>query len=250
MEGPSVKLAAERFQPFIGRKVLGVAGDMAIGKERLEGKEVKDVFSWGKHLVFQFDTFALRIHMMLIGTYEATVEGDAFEGDYKKRSRTPTLAMTFKNGRLETYNAFVKWIEDAEAKKLYDFSVDTSSRAWDGAAALKRLRAKPERGISDALLDQDGFSGLGNIIRNEALWRFKIHPDRKVGDIPAATLRAIVKEIPVFCRKFYTWRKNFVFFDHMQIYKKETCPRCGAKVVRTVTGKAKRWSYICPKEQR
>lgn len=65
MEGPSLKLAAEQLQPFIGRTVLNISGNTKLPKEILQDKEVEDIFSWGKHLVFQFDTLAVRIHFLL-----------------------------------------------------------------------------------------------------------------------------------------------------------------------------------------
>ena len=65
MEGPSIHLAAEQLRPFVGRRVRQVAGNSRIGIERFQHKTVRDIFPWGKHLVFQFDAFALRVHFML-----------------------------------------------------------------------------------------------------------------------------------------------------------------------------------------
>ena len=58
MEGPSLHLAAEQLQPFAGRRIQSVSGNSKIGIERLSGLKVNEIFAWGKHLVFQFDTFA------------------------------------------------------------------------------------------------------------------------------------------------------------------------------------------------
>ena len=76
MEGPSLHLAAEQLQPFAGQRIERVSGNSRIGIERLAGQTVKEIFAWGKHLVFQFDMFALRVHFMLWGTFAATVEGN------------------------------------------------------------------------------------------------------------------------------------------------------------------------------
>lgn len=45
MEGPSLYLAAERLQPFIGKTVLKVAGNSRIGKERMGQQPIVDVFA-------------------------------------------------------------------------------------------------------------------------------------------------------------------------------------------------------------
>ena len=72
MEGPSLVLAKEQLRPFKGKTVLAVSGNTKIGKERFVGQKVRDIFSWGKHLVFQFDGVALRFHFMLFGTFAET----------------------------------------------------------------------------------------------------------------------------------------------------------------------------------
>ncbi|HSL43890.1 MAG TPA: hypothetical protein VK897_10700, partial [Anaerolineales bacterium] len=76
MEGPSLYLAAKQLKPFRGKTVLSLSGNTKIEKERILKKKVKNIFSWGKHLVIQFDEFALRTHFMLFGTFEATVDND------------------------------------------------------------------------------------------------------------------------------------------------------------------------------
>jgi endonuclease-8 len=51
--------------------------------------------------------------------------------------------------------------------------------------ARKKLKAIPKTMICDALLDQQIFSGVGNIIKNEVLYRVKLHPENNISDIPA-----------------------------------------------------------------
>ena len=58
MEGPSLLLAKEQLRPFKGKTVLAVSGNTKIGKERFAGQTVRDIFSWGKHLVLTASRFA------------------------------------------------------------------------------------------------------------------------------------------------------------------------------------------------
>ena len=157
MEGPSLFLAQEQLKPFKKRTVLSVSGNTKLAKERLGSLAVKDIFAWGKHLVFQFDTFAVRFHFMLFGTYEAIVNGIAVTGDYK-RSREPRLKLTFENGEFSSFNCSIKFIESKNAKKEYDFTIDIMSQKWDGAQAFKALRANAKEEIADVLLDQTIFA--------------------------------------------------------------------------------------------
>src|SRR5687767_13240000 len=115
MEGPSLRLAAEQLQPFVGRTVARVTGNSKIGIERLHGKHISRIFSWGKHLVFQFDTFALRVHFMLWGTFAATVEGASVTGDYR-RSGPPRLVLEFSNGAATLWSASLRFLESSDAR--------------------------------------------------------------------------------------------------------------------------------------
>ena len=65
MEGPSLFLAKEQLKSFKKKVVISVSGNTRIDKGRFEGQTVKDIFSWGKHLLFQFDGFALKVHFLL-----------------------------------------------------------------------------------------------------------------------------------------------------------------------------------------
>src|SRR4029078_11800979 len=130
MEGPLIPPAADMLRPFLGRKVGTVTGNSRIGIERFRGKTVRDIFAWGKHLVFQFDTFALRVHFMLWGTFAATVRGTSVTGDYR-RSGPPRLVLTFPNGEITIWSASLKFLEDADARQNYDTTADVMSSDWN-----------------------------------------------------------------------------------------------------------------------
>lgn len=61
---------------------------------------------------------------------------------------------------------------------------------WDPEEAVRRLRARPERAIADALLDQRNLAGLGNLYKAEVLFLRGIHPLTPVGEV--ADLEAVV----------------------------------------------------------
>jgi endonuclease-8 len=249
MEGPSLYLAQEQLQPFKNKVVLAAAGNTKLGTEQFVEKEIRDIFSWGKHLVFQFDTFAVRIHFLLFGTFEAEVEGVWVTGDYR-RAREPRLAFTFENGVINMYNCSVKIIESAHAKRDYDYSIDIMSSKWDATVVKKLLKQQPNEEIADALLDQEIFAGVGNIIKNEVLSMEHLPPQHQVGDLSSKQLDSLITETRAFSKQFLRWRKKFELRKHLKVHQKGTCPYCGGKLIRKKTGKRERWSYWCPVDQK
>ena len=245
MEGPSLYLAARQLKPFRGQTVLSVSGNTKIEKERTLNKKVKTIFSWGKHLVIQFDEFALRTHFLLFGAFEAEVNNSALTGDYK-RSYTPRLQLDFENGNIKLFNCSVKLLEMRNATASYDFTIDIMSTKWDPNQAFDSISTKPEAEIADLLLDQNIFAGVGNIVKNEVLWRVRIHPETKVKNTRPSDLKELIAETKKFSLLFYKWRKAFVLRKHLDIYQKSICPRCGANVKREKTGKRNRISHFCP----
>jgi endonuclease-8 len=245
MEGPSLYLAANQLKPFKGKTVLSVSGNSKIEKERMLHRNVKNIFAWGKHLVIQFDEFALRTHFLLFGAFEANLDDFPLTGDYK-RSYTPRLQLDFENGNIKLFNCSVKFLETTRAKASYDFTIDIMSPKWSPDKAFDSIMSKPGVEIADVLLDQNIFAGVGNIIKNEVLWRVRIHPQTIVKNLAASELKNLIAETRKFSLLFYKWRKVFLLRKHLDIYQRSICPRCGAKVKREKTGKRNRISHICP----
>lgn len=249
MEGPSLHLAAEQLQPFTGRKIESVSGNSKIGIERLAGLKVKEIFAWGKHLVFQFEMFALRVHFMLWGTFAATVRRRSVTGDYR-RSGPPRLVLNFRNGEITIWAASVKYVEDAHAKAAYDFTADIMSESWSPRRALAKVRMFPDAEIADVLLDQAIFAGVGNIIKNEVLFRTRVSPFAKVAEISNAKLRTIVADARTFSFRFLELRRIFSLRKNLEVYRRSVCLRCGGKIQRRVHGQRARRSFFCSRCQR
>lgn len=249
MEGPSLYLAAQQLAPFKGKTVLRATGSAQVGHERLVGQPVKDIFSWGKHLVYQFPSFAIRIHFLMFGSFDATVAGDSVTGRVKRKPRIPKLTLTFPNGHVDNYLCAIRLIESAQAKRAYDFSIDLMSKQWDPKKAIQTLASHPKTEVADLLLDQTIFAGLGNMMKNETLFLAGIKPTTKAGDLPLRKRKELVERAKLYAHQFYAWRKKFVLLKHLQVHRKFACPSCGGKLVRVKTGALDRWSYYCEKDQ-
>lgn len=244
MEGPSLFLASEQLAEFKRKKVKVVSGNTKIGKERLLGKEVKDIYPWGKHLVLQFDNFAIRIHFLLFGTFEAEVNGNSVTGDYK-RSREPRLYIEFENGNIKMFNCSIKLFETEDLKSTYDYSIDIMSDQWNTEKATRNIIEHPKEEIADILLDQEIFAGVGNIIKNEVLSLVGINPKTKIENVTKEQIQKIIETTQKFSHQFYVWRKEFQLRANLKIHRKGNCPICGNKIIREKTGKRQRWSYYC-----
>ena len=240
-EGPSIVILREAAARFAGRKVLRVSGNSTQDITRMQGRKVLAVRSWGKHFLLQFDGFALRIHFLLFGSWRIDEE----------RDRPPRLSLGFSKGEvLNFYACSVRFLEgDLDAH--YDWSADVMNDDWDAAAARRKLRAQPATIAADALLDQDLFAGVGNIIKNEVLHRIRVHPESPVGALPPRKLGELVTQAREYSFDFYRWKKDYVLKKNYQVHTKSTCPRDGTRLSYSKhLGQARRRAFWCDTCQR
>jgi endonuclease-8 len=233
-EGPSLVIAKGEMTPFIGKKIIAVSGNTKTDKERILDKKLIDIKTWGKHLLFCFNGFTIRIHFLMFGKYLVNA----------KRQGDPRLSMQFKNGEINLYTCSVKFIEES-LNEIYDWSADVLSDVWDPKAAKKKLKAVPNMMVTDALLDQTIFAGVGNIIKNEVLYRIKVHPKSKVGALPTKQLNDLIKEARNYSFDFLKWKKEYTLRKHWLAHTKKTCSRDGDKIVKEYLGKTQRRTFFC-----
>jgi endonuclease VIII len=234
-EGPSIIIAKEKLEVFVGKKILTASGSAGIDLKRLEGKKIVRMTTWGKHLLFCFDDFTVRIHFLMFGTYFIN----------SSKQLRPKLGLTFARGKeLNIYTSAIQVFE-GPPEQHYDLSADIMNEKWSAAAARKKLKAIPDTLIVDSLLDQEIFSGCGNIIKNEVLFRARIHPESKTGLIPPKTLNLLVREVRRYAFQFLEWKKAFMLSTHWEVYTKKLCPRDGSEIMKTYPGRTKRRAYYC-----
>ena len=122
---------------------------------------------------------------------------------------------------------------------------------WDTNLALKKLKEGPQdRMICDALMDQDIFAGLGNIIKNEVLFRTGIQPESTVGSIPLAKKKELIQDVVDYAQLFLEWRQAGTLKKHWQAHTKKKCPDCGGPILKKYTGKGERRSFFCEECQK
>ena len=119
------------------------------------------------------------------------------------------------------------------------------SDAWNHRAAMRKVRRHPRAEIADLLLDQSIFAGVGNIIKNEVLFRTRTSPFTLARDLSSRRLRAIVDDARAFSFRFLALRRTFSLRKNLEAYGKSVCPRCGGKIRRKVHGARQRRSFFC-----
>ncbi|MEP6608559.1 MAG: hypothetical protein ABJA83_07740 [Burkholderiaceae bacterium] len=135
--------------------------------------------------------------------------------------------------------------------QTYDWSADVMSDQWNPRAARRKLKAQPDTLVSDALLDQNIFAGVGNIIKNEVLFRIRVQPESTIGSLPARKLGELIKQAREYSFDFYRWKKAFVLKKHYLVHTKKICPRCDVRLqYRASLGRAQRRSFFCNQCQR
>lgn len=235
-EGPSIVILKELVQhlQLEGKEVTAVSGNAKdIDPERILHQKIRDFRSWGKHFLLCFDDFTIRIHLLMFGTYRINERKDA----------APRLSLGFGRDELNFYTCSVKILE-GKASELYDWSGDVLSDKWDEKSALKKLKSKPALLVCDALLDQDIFAGVGNIIKNEVLYRIGVHPLNRIQDLPAEKLKLMIKEARNYSFDFLEWKKENTLKAHWLIHTRSTCPK-NHPVVKKYLGKTNRRTFYC-----
>ena len=239
-EGPSLILLREELSQFVGARVVDVGGTAAIDLGRMRGHRVRAVRTWGKHLLLEFDGVTLRIHLLLYGRCRVMSHPAAVA-----RGAAPRVSLEFDEARVDFTACSAKYVE-GELDNAYEWRADVMSDAWDPAAARAKLRAAPDMLACDALLDQGIFSGAGNIIKNEVLFRIRVHPLSRIGGLPARKLSGLVDDVRGYSFDFLAWKRGGVLKSKWQVHTRLLCPRCGGALRHDkALGKSKRRSFCC-----
>ncbi len=210
------------------------------------GERILGVRSFGKHFLVELGGFALRVHLLMLGSYCIN----------QRKDKPIRLGLGFDGGdEINFYSCSARFIEEP-LDAVYDWRADVMADAWDAALARKKLRALPEALVCDALLDQAIFAGVGNVIKNEILFRIRLHPLSRVGALPAAKLRELVVQARQYTFEFYEWKKadlegtgtvwqGDTLSHHWRVHNKKRCPRCDIPLIKAHLGELDRRSFYC-----
>jgi len=184
-EGDTVWLAARRLHDALAGRVLTHTDFRvpALATVDLSGQAVVEVVSRGKHVLVRTDAGrTLHTHFRMDGTWHLYPPRARWTGgpDWQVRAVLSNANWVAVGYRLPV----VEIVATAdEASVVGHLGPDLLGDDWDLDRAVANLRARPEREIGPALLDQRNLAGIGNLYKAEALFLSGVTPWTAVADI-------------------------------------------------------------------
>ncbi len=236
-EGPAILHLRNTLLPFKGKIVKQAGGYGPMPTAWIKGKKLTDIRTWGKHLLFIFPNGVVRVHLMLFG--EVWIN--------ERRSVNRSFYLEFDKGEINGYVVKAEKLKDSP-EKTYDWRIDILHEDFDPAYVKTLIEKKAGKTIDDVLMDQTIFSGVGNKIRNESLYRAGIHPFSIVGKIPPAKITKMIKEVVTYAKLFY---KNLEKKDEHSAFGvyQQKFTKDGSEVTMKILPKSKRKLYFSEHDQ-
>ena len=211
----------------------------------LQDRTLEAVEARGKHLLATFSGgLVLHSHLGIEGRWSVRAGAPNARGRPWVRIRSGNAVAAQYGGKLLEIESAVRIRNNSTLLRL---GPDPLADDFDLAAAAARLLAlDPSREIGEAILDQRVIAGIGNAIRAEALFRARISPWRRIGDLGRAEALALVARArEVMQAAVASGRRP------RSVYRapRRPCPRCGAAVSAGGQGDANRIAYWCPRCQ-
>lgn len=237
-EGPSILHLKDQLKPFEGKIVKQAGGYGGMPTSWINGKKLLKILTWGKHLLFVFGNGTVRVHLGLFG--------DLLINERRKVNRS--FFLEFAKGEINGY--VVRAIKlDKPLEEIYDWRIDILSPQFDKAYVKSLLKKQEKKTIDDVLMNQDIFSGVGNKIRNESLYRAGIHPLSIVEKIPAAQITKLLNEVVKYANLFYKNLHTKGEHNAFQVYQREFAAD-GSEVTMKVLQKSKRKIFFSEHRQK
>jgi len=236
-EGPSILHLKNQLLTFKGRIVKKAGGYGPMPTKWINGKKLLDIRTWGKHLLLVFANGAVKIHLGLFG--------DVLINERKKVNRS--FFLEFAKGEINGYVVRAEKLK-ASPDDIYDWCTDVLSEKFDSHYVKELLKEQSKKTIDDVLVDQKIFTGVGNIIRNEVLYRAGIHPQSITGKIPAAKISLLIREAVKYARLFYNQLEKGKRVP-FSVYQQEYTPD-GSEVTMKILPRSKRKIFFSEHKQR
>ena len=236
-EGPSILYLKDQLKPFKGKIVKKAGGYGKMPTAWIKGKKLLNIETWGKHLLFIFSNGVVKLHLGLFG--------DVLINERRKVNRS--FFLEFAKGEINGYVVSATKLEDP-LEEVYDWRTDILSNQFDKAHVKRLLKEKAAKTIDDVLMDQDVFTGVGNKIRNEALYRAGIHPQSIIGKIPPAKITSLINAVLAYAKLFYKNLLKTGENNAFQVYQQEFAAD-GSEVTMKVLPKTKRKVFFSEHKQ-
>ncbi|MGL4513062.1 MAG: Fpg/Nei family DNA glycosylase [Lacipirellulaceae bacterium] len=247
---------------FVGQTLRATSpqGRFSEGAERLDGKRLDAVEAYGKHLFYRWSGRpkpVLHVHLGLYGKFRVHSLGKANEAPPAPRGAVRLRVVGSERAfDLNGPNCCELLDRDGVAAILARLGPDPLRPDADPERAWDRIRTS-RVAIGGLLLNQQVIAGVGNIYRCEALHLLGVHPRRLGRDLDRREFdwlweklvellevgvkhnRIIVSDPAVVGKP----RSRMTRDERLRVYKKQTCPDCGASIEEFV--QAARKMFAC-----
>ncbi|XP_051505591.1 endonuclease 8-like 3 [Myxocyprinus asiaticus] len=255
VEGPGCTLNGEKIRARVQKrqKVLDIHGNETNTStsdastrssfQSFMGCEYTGVETLGKELFMYFGFRAIRLHFGMNGSLRINpVERKDLKG------KPPALVVQLTNDVICFFDttAEIRLSEDSEQKVRAMEGLDICSPKFSFSRAVEAVKRENGRMLCDVLLDQAILPGVGNIIKNEALFDSGLNPTVKVNQLTSEQVHHLVKMTRDFTLLFYKCRKNgSPLYKHYKVYKRPNCGQCSGTVTVCRLGENGRMTYFC-----
>jgi endonuclease-8 len=256
VEGPTAKAYAFRVKSeFCGEVVRDVfvrSRRVYVPVNLLFGRRLLDSDSMGKNILLFFGDVVIRVHLMMFGAIHFYRLDEAL----LKPERMVRLMIIGDSKRLVVYNAPIVEIDLKERvleRLRRELGPDPLSGEWDKERAIQNLMKFPEEKIGTVLLDQSAIAGVGNILRNEILFRAGMSPERKVKELTRDELERIADITKDLSEKFLELKMEKKGIKSLLlVYNRYrgSCVNCGSSIKFYMQKPVNRKTFICEKCQR
>ena len=235
-EGHTIHRAALDQRPMLVGQNLDVTspqGRFFEGAARLDGAKCTGIDAYGKHLLYQFGSMALHIHLGLFGVFKTQkVPAAEPKGAVRVRMMSKTHCVDINGPNTSEV------LLGAELASLIS-RIGPDVLRVDADPERARI-AKSKAPIGLLLMDQSVMAGIGNIYRSEILWRQRVHPDtpgnrltREIFDRLWADAVHLLK-IGVKANSIITVdgvkKSRSRYGERVNIFNKPTCPSCSGEI--------------------
>jgi endonuclease-8 len=244
-EGDTIVRAAARIEAAIGGERVAVSAPSPRGRaarvERLDGLVLNAVETRGKNLLFDFGELALHSHLGMNGSWHAYAPG----ARWGKPRRSAWVAMRGERGEAVEFGGPTLRVMPARAirRELARLGPDILDPELEIGDAVGSVARAADRSLGDALLDQSLVAGIGNIFKSEACFAARIDPWRRVADLSAAQLSAVLSAARSLMQESVASGR-----PSRAVYKRsgQPCPACGTAIRSRGQGDDNRTTYWCP----
>ncbi|NXL84796.1 NEIL3 Endonuclease, partial [Alectura lathami] len=218
------------------------------GHDFLTGHVYRGVETLGKEFFMYFDQKALRIHFGMSGSMRINPDGRK-----DRNGALPVLEIQLTEDTICFFEVTAEYRNAAESEQKVRMmeSLDVCSPKFSFLRAESEIKQHKTRMLCDVLLDQAVLPGVGNIIKNEALFDSGFHPAVKVCQLTDEHVRHLVKMTRDFTLLFYKCRKTgSPLYKHYKVYGCRACSQCNGKITVCRLGENNRMTYFCSRCQK